>query len=178
MCKKERMIIMKKFLLLALTLILCINLFSCTQSSSESEATLLTMDNFEDYIEIDGSVKANTDTRCLYDGDWVYLYNSLKCSISATGNPNYEYKDVVIGVRFYHLAPLTNNLVSEETVYMSLNLAGNGDKSCVLATPVDQEEWDDISPMTYAFYSYTGISSALKNTGYEIVSVEGSVTRY
>ena len=166
---------MKKLLLVLLALLLCCSMISCGSNSSKD--TSLTLENVKDYIEIDGSVKVNTDTRCTYKDDFVNLVNSLKCTVTAKGNPNYEYKDVVLEIRIYHLHPLTKELISENTIYLDLNLAGNGDSSGVLATPVETEGWENVPGETYAFYSYSGIDSALKTTGYEIVSVSGKVVK-
>ena len=172
----------KKLLVAVLSLCLLLSLFAACDASGKSELTedpgiALTLDNINDYIDIKGSVEAGDTTSCLYDGEWVNLYANLDCSITVSGNTNYEYKDVVIGVKFYHYAPLSNDLVSETTKYINLNLAGNGNVKCVLETPVNQEGWDNISTLTYTFYSYKGISSALGKTSYEIVSVEGTVTK-
>ena len=102
---------MKKMLFILLALLLCYSMISCdsvsspnTPSTSESSPNIpLTLENVEDYIEIDGTVEVNTDTRCTYKDEWVYLVNSLKCSLIAKGNPNYEYKDVFLEIRIFHL---------------------------------------------------------------------------
>lgn len=176
---------MKKLLLVLLALLFCCLMVSCDSgsspdipSTSESSPDIpLTMENVEDYIEIDGTVKVNTDTRCTYKDEWVNLVNSLKCSLTAKGNPNYEYKDVILEIRIYHLHPLTKEVISENKVFLDLNLAGNGESSGVLGTLVDIEGWENVSNEAYAFYSSSGIDTALKTTGYEIVSVSGSVVK-
>lgn len=167
---------MKKLLICALciTLIL-VSFVACDKNEDEIE---LTIDNIKDYVEIDASVKVGGTTRCKYEDEWVNLYNYFECAAQATGNSHYEYKDVVIGIRFYHHQPITDELISEETVYLKLNLSGSGDVSCQLGTAVEKDGWDNISDITYTFYSNTGIKSALDYTAYEIVSVTGTVVKY
>ena len=179
---------MKKILLTLLSLTLCCLMISCDFSylsyfsdsksnQAASKAKPLTLENVDDYIEINGDVTENTTTRCKYDGELINLVNSLKCTVTAKGNPNYEYQDVVLKIRIYHLHPLSKEVVSENTIELDLNLAGNGKASGVLATPVENEEWDNISKITYTYYSPIGIDSALGKTGYEIVGVSGSVEK-
>ncbi len=170
--------------LICLSLVL-LNVVACTakEMGEEKEKTTttpgieLTVENIEDYIDFDGSVEATDTTRCYYKAKWIYLYSRLECSLSAKGNTNYEFHDVVIGIKFYHIVPITGETSSEKTVYMKLNLAGNGSTSCKLETPAYHEDYDNISSITYAFYSSNGISSALDSTSYEIVSVTGTATR-
>ena len=113
----------------------------------------------------------------MYGGEFINLVNSLKCAVTSKGNPNYEYQDVVLKIRVYHLHPLSQEVVSEKTIKLDLNLAGNGKASVVLATPVENEEWDNISSITHTYYSPVAIGYALGNTGYEIVGVSGSVEK-
>ena len=177
---------MKKIFIIAICLsMICSLLGACDQKKSEIQTEAqtedtgiqLTLDNYDDYIEFDGSVEASSTTRCYHKGDWVYLCNYIECDIAAKGNSNYEYKNVIIGVRFYHVVPITGVTASEETIYIDLNLAGNGSASCRLETPANQEEYNNISQITYTFYSSIGIDSALDNTYYEIISITGSVVK-
>lgn len=167
---------MKKIIVMFMACLLCISIVSCDKSEKK-DAIELTLENVEDYLEINPTAKPGYTERCMYLGDWVDLYNSISCNVEIKGNPNYEYENVVVGIRFYHLSVLNKELVSEQTVYVDLNLAGNGDASTMLATPVKIEGWDNISSETHTFYSYENISHAIKTTGYEIVSVQGSATK-
>ena len=164
-----------KRIVAALLCMVMVCLVACCSSCSEPEdqGIELTLENYDDYFEVDGNVKAGSTTRCMSNDEWVYLCDSLKCDLSISGNSNYEYKDVTIGVRFYHYQPLVGTLVSEETVYINLNLAGNGETTCTLKTPIADEEGDDIPTLIATFYSSRGLSSALEKTGYEVVSIEG-----
>ena len=161
---------MKKIISLVLVIAITLSFISCGEKN-----TPLTLENIEDYIEINASVKPGYTTRCLFKDDWVNLYKTLDCALTVSGVPGYEFNDVVIEIRCYHIPPKHPDFESVQTIYIDLNLAGNGKGSCSLQTPVATEEWDNISSASYVFYSSSGISSMLDYTAYEIVGVTGTV---
>jgi hypothetical protein len=168
---------MKKFISVLLTLA-CLTLASCGNTvTGTATGVELTVDNFNDYFDISATVKPGTTTMCMYKSDFVYLYKNLECEISFKGNSNYEFKDVVVEVEFYHTAPLNSEFESKKTIYVNLNLAGNGSGSCTVDTPVQTEEWDNISSTTYTFYSEKNISTTLDYASYSIVGVTGTAIK-
>lgn len=192
---------MRKFASILLLTTLLLQFISCSNnnndfaiSSSQSEtttvtttettvattqnSTALTLDNISDYFDITATIQPGNTEKCYYKAQSDYLYNSLICGISFEGNPHYEYKDVIIEIKFHHTTPLTGAFESEKTVSVKLNLSGNGSATCELETPVAQEAPLSISDTTYAFYSAKGISVALDYSEYKIISVSGTATRY
>jgi len=170
---------------------MCLSLVACGNNSSSDNGSSdngssdnnknngveLTTDNFNDYFDISATVKPGTKTMCMYKNDFVDLYKNLECDISFKGNPNYEFQNVVVEIEFYHTAPLNSEFESSKTISVSLNLAGNGYGSCVVDTPVQSEEWDNISATTYTFYSVKNISTTLDYSGYSIVGVSGTAIK-
>lgn len=163
---------MKKIISLFLVITMVFSLCAC----GAEKGTVLTLDNVEDYLEISGTASPGTTTRCVYKGNWIWAYNSLECNVGISGNSNYEYQDVVVGVKVTHLNPLTHEVVSERTLYIDLNLAGKGKAACYLDTSIENEDWENISSESYTCY-YQSIDLSLKFTGFEVVSVTGTVVK-
>lgn len=163
---------MKKIISLFLVITMVFSLCAC----GAEKGTALTLENVEDYVEVNGKITPGTQTRCVYRGKWIWAYNSLKCSVDISGNPNYEYQDVVVGIKVTHLDPLTREVVSERILYVDLNLAGKGEDNCYLDTLIESEDWENISLESYTC-CYKSIDLCLQSTGYEIVSVTGTVVK-
>ncbi len=182
---------MKKVLSLILVVLCCMMLFACGNDMNRSEETEvtevteeidegieLTVDNIRDYFDISAYVGPGDHIDKYFcqigtEYEEEYLYESLNCEISFKGNPNYEFKDVVIEVLFEHDPPLVSrSFTSTNSVSIKVNLAGNGSGTTTLKTPVPEimfvEELD-----VFVLYSQSGISSALSYTGYETTKVSG-----
>ena len=69
------------------------------------------------------------------------------------------------------------NYCAEATIYVNLNLAGNGSGYCYVGIPVLNEEWDSVSHTTYYYYGEERISESMAYTDYEIISVSGTATK-
>ena len=174
-------------LLLICTLTLCFT--SCgnnnsndnnsNDNNSNDTGVILTLDNYEDYFDIDTNISIGHTTMCQYKGDFLDLVKTLKCEIAFSGNTNYEYTDVVFTVKFVHTGPTDFiNHYADATIIVRVNLAGNGSGSCYVETPVAREEWDNISQPTYAFYRpNSDISVAMGYSSYEVVNVSGTATK-
>lgn len=139
----------------------------------------LTLDNYEDYFDIDTNMSIGHTTMCQYKGNFVDLVKTFKCEIAFSGNTNYEYTNVVFTVKFIHTGPSDFiNHYADATVLVRINLAGNGSGSCYVETPVAKTEWDNISQPIYALYKpNSDISVAMKYSSYEVVSVSGTATK-
>ncbi len=57
---------MKKIISLFLIITMAFSLCAC----GAEKGTALTLDNVEDYLEIDGDIAPGTQTRCVYKGEW------------------------------------------------------------------------------------------------------------
>ena len=173
---------MKKIISLFLIVIMCISLFSCgnndNTNANANNGTQLTLDNYEDYFDVSANIAIGHTTMCEYRGSFLDLVKTLKCDIAFQGNTNYEYKDVVFTIKFAHTGPSKFiDFYDDAVITVKVNLAGNGSGSCYVETPVAQEEWDNISQNTYAFYRPSEISVALGYSSYEIINVTGTATK-
>ena len=169
---------MKKFFALLLAVIMCFSLCACGNNANANAGTELTLDNYEDYFDVNANISTGHTTLCEYKGAFVDLVKTLKCDITFKGNTNYEYNDVVFTVKFTHTGP--SNLIDfydEAIIKIKVNLAGNASDSCYVETPVAREDWDNISPTTYAFYRPSEISVTLGYSSYEIIDVTGTATK-
>ena len=139
----------------------------------------LTLDNYEDYFDIDTNISIGHTTMCQYKGEFLDLVKTLKCEIAFSGNTNYEYSNVVFTVKFVHTGPTSFiDHYADSTIIVRVNLAGNGSGSCYVETPVAQTEWDNISLPIYSFYRpNSDISLTMKYSSYEVVSVSGTATK-
>ena len=142
----------------------------------------LTMENYEDYIDCNATVKVGDS---LYSGSiYGYIYTSAECMFEATGNVHYKYNDVSIVIKFCHYdkagytkylkniiaaEPVTEEAVpySEATYTVNLNLAGKGSETCELTTPWNSEK-----------KAYTDNKAIFDRTTFEIVSISGTVQEY
>ena len=173
---------MKKIFGLILVVVMCVSLTSCDFTSifsGNNGSVELTVDNFKNYFDISFDVSKGEQRKCKFQNDFVYLYEGLKCDISLYGNPNYEYENVTVEIKFTHTGPEVLEHCAENTVSVSLNLAGNGSGSCYLETPVVKEIWDKISYYSNYYYGEERIFDTITYyTDYEIVSVTGTATKY
>ena len=144
----------------------------------------LTLSNFEDYIDINASVKVGNST---YTSSYGYVYMSAKCSFEATGNTHYKYNNVHIAIKFSHYDKagygqyLLNNLTVlagkpieteavpyDDAVYtVKLNVGGNGSQTCELSTPWSSEKYD-----------YSKADTVFDRTTYEVISISGTIQEY
>ncbi len=144
----------------------------------------LTLENYEKYLTVDATLSANS---MYYDLIRSYVYNSVDCQFKTTGNSHYKYENVSFVVQFFlydregrlqkfknDLAsakgdPITEEAVpySKEKFTVNLNLAGNGNASCVLYTPWIDEMSD-----------YLDSKGIYNHTYYEVLSVTGTVKEY
>ena len=152
---------------------------------SDCNTIKLTLNNYEDYIECNATVKAGDS---LYiSSTRGYVYTSAKCSFEAIGNSHYKYQDVYITIKFSHydragyklylennISSLLGQPIEEEaipyddaTYTVKLSLAGNGSQTCNLNTPWSSERTD-----------YAEIDTIFDRTYYEIVSITGTVVEY
>lgn len=148
-------------------------------NNSNSAGVKLTLENYEDYFNIDTNISIGHTTMCKYKGDYEDLVKTLKCEIAFSGNTNYEYTDVVFTVKFVHTGPTDFiNHYSDATILVRVNLAGNGSGSCYVETPVAKTEWDNISLPIHSFYRpNSDISVTMKYSSYEIINVTGTATK-
>lgn len=148
-----------KFFALVLGLILVLlSLFSCnsshddkiedtktekqTEIETQSNDIKLTLDNYEDYIELDATSKILSER---------YGFVDFKCDFVSKGNVHYKYKDVVIIIelKYYDYEEYKKYLENvimisqgkeialedlaspsyDTTISLNLNLSGNAEKS-------------------------------------------------
>ena len=134
----------------------------------------LTLDNYEDYFDVNITSKA-TNYYTL-DG-----YLTVDCSANFSGNPNYEYNDVVIVIQFQYydhqgyldhseyILGLTEedpNPYSIDSCHLELNFAGNGTGTAQLNTSAAKES-----------YRCKDASLVLMRTSYTVVSVSGTAKK-
>ena len=164
---------MKKIISLLLTFAVCLSICACTKNTDIE----LTLDNIENYFDIEAWVKPGDTTSCMYEEKLVDLYTTIKCSIAFTGNPNYEFVNVVIGIKFTHNNPKMPDYQLETTIYVKLNLAGKGNGSCDIETPIAKEPWNRVSSIAYNAYNANNIINTMNYSNYEFVSVTGTAIK-
>lgn len=143
----------------------------------ECSVIRLTLDNYEDYLDVNATKRGNASR---YYG--AHIYMSVDCYFEAKGNPHYKYNDVVFEIKFSHyraseyseyldyIFGRSDEMVTpydEEICTVKLNIAGNGNKSCILYTPWDSE-----------IYYYGNIDAVYSVTMYDVISVSGTVQEY
>ena len=139
--------------------------------------TLLTIWNYEDYLECSATVKV---------GDYLswgdFEITSVDCNFDVVGNSHYKYEDVVLTVKFTHYDRLGIRAYykyilgsseekptpyEERTLTVKLSLAGNGWDRCSISTPwYDDSDW------------YSDVDNVFDSTMYELVNVTGTVKPY
>lgn len=198
---------MKKIVSLILAFVVVLLCFtSCTNKTDNSqesntkfqdvvtlppkEQIALTLDNYKDYLEIDGTTKANHTESWLTNpkkaSSKITTYKGVDCNVSIKGNSHYEYTDVYVDVKFTHYTVLQwidktegsdVSPFSEKIVTIKLNLAGNGDGECFLNTPgSDYEKYENCTVIDAM--SYQDIEAIHEYTYYDVVGVRGSVAKY
>jgi hypothetical protein len=182
---------MKKIIALFLAITMCLSLCACgdnddkndnsnndNSNNNNNNVIELTLDNYENYFDIDASIAIGHTTMCEYKGNFLDLVKTFKCDISFKGNTNYEYTDVVFTVKFAHETPdKFIDFYDDTIITVKVNLAGNGSGSCYVETPVAQTEWDNISQTIYAFYRPSEISVIMDYSSFEIINVTGTATK-
>ena len=186
---------MKKIIALLLAIAMCLSFCACgnnddknnnnednsnsnTNNSNVNTGTALTLDNYENYFDVNANISIGHTTMCEYKGSFLDLVKTFQCDISFKGNTNYEYTDVVFTVKFAHETPdKFIDFYDDTIITVKVNLAGNGSGSCYVETPVAQTEWDNISQTIYAFYRPAEISAIMDYSSFEIINVTGTATK-
>ena len=145
----------------------------------------LTLYNYEDYIDCSATVKEGDSL--YYNSTYGYVYTKAECSFKATGNSHYKYSNVYIKIKFSHYdlegykqylensiksaigSPIEKEAIpyDDATYTVSLNIAGNGSKTCELWTPWSSEP-----------SAYSDTDAIFDRTTYEVISISGTVKEY
>lgn len=158
----------KKLLMIMLCGVLLIGLTGCGNGKSDNDTINLTMDNYEDYLDIEVDYNVGGYSTQL-PGYSFYFYDTIKGNVKVTGaSTNYDYNNVEVEVKIsgtYDLYQKTSQKYSrgtekelDKTIIVKCNVGGSGEKS-----------------FSESLLGYTYMKSI--DARYEIVNISGSIKK-